>query len=310
VAKVTNAFETKDAVGNREDLSDSIYNIDPTDTAFMNSVGRRNVTNVVFDWQTEALASPGANAIEDGFALSRAATTPTVRLSNSCQISYKDATVTGSQEAANSAGRKSEMAHQMAKRSKELKNDIEFIALSEQPRDLGSDDGIRRTRAFGHWLTVTRRGSAVGANPVSETAASTGGTDETLTEALFKPVHKQSYDAGATANLLLTNSTQKVIIDTFVGRANSRHAIGANAVEASVALYASDFGDLRVVLDRKLSQQIIYGVDTEMVRLAFYRNFMQKPIAAIGDAETRMILAEWGVQVDNPKAHFGMYDLT
>ena len=37
---------------------------------------------------------------------------------------------------------------------------------------------------------------------------------------------------------------------------------------------------------------------------------MQKPIATIGDAETRMILAEWGVQVDNDKAHFGLYDLT
>jgi Family of unknown function (DUF5309) len=310
MAKVTNAFETRDAIGNREDLSDAIYNIDPTDTPFMNSVGRRSVSNVVFDWQTEALASPAANAIEEGFALARAATTATVRLSNSCQISYKDATVTGSQENANAAGRKSEMAHQMAKRSKELKNDVEYVAVSEQPRDLGSDDGIRRTRAFGHWLTVTRRGSAVGANPVSETAASTGGTDETLTETLFKGVHKLSYDAGASPTILLTNSTQKVIIDGFVGRANSRQNVGADRVEASVAFYASDFGNLRVMLDRKLTQQIIYGVDPEMTRIAFYRNFMQKPIAATGDAETRMILAEWGVQVDNPKAHFGMFDLT
>ena len=312
MAKVTNAFETRSAVGNREDLSDAIYNIDPTDTPFINSIGRRSVTNVVFDWQTEALASPATNAIEEGFALSRAATTATVRLSNSCQISYKDATVTGSQENMNSAGRKSEMAHQMAKRSKELKNDIEFIALSEAPRATGSGDGLRNTRAFGHWLTITSRGAG-GANPVSETAAATGGTDRTLTETTagtgLRPILKTSFDAGGSASMLFTNSVQKIIIDGFTGRTNSQHAVSKDTVQASVSVYTSDFGDLRVMLDRKMNQQIIYGVDPNMVRIAFYRNFMQKPIAAIGDAETRMILAEWGVQVDNDKAHFGMFDL-
>lgn len=310
MAKVTNAFETRDAIGNREDLSDAIYNIDPVDTMFQSSIGRRTVNNVNFDWQTETLtASSSSNAWEEGFELARLASTATTRRSNSCQISKKDATVTGSQEASNPAGRKSEMAHQMAKRAKELKRDIEKTALSEQPRDLGTDDGIRRTRAFGHWLTITRRGSAVGANPVSETAASTGGTDETLTETLFKGVQKLSYDAGGSAKMLFTNSTQKVIIDGFVGRANSRQLFDATRVDASVAFYASDFGDLRVVLDRELSQQIIYGVDPEMVRMAYFRNFTQQPIAKIGDSETRMILAEWGVQVDNDKAHFGMFDL-
>ena len=311
MAKVTNAFETKDAVGNREDLSDMIYNIDPVDTMFQSSIGRRNVSNVNFDWQTEALAaSSSSNAQAEGFELSRAATVATVRKANSCQISSKDATVSGSQESSDTAGRKSEMAHQMAKRAKELKRDIEKTALSEQPRDLGTDDGVRRTRAFGHWLTITRRGSAVGANPVSETAASTGGTDETLTEALFKTVHKASFDVGGSATMLFTNSTQKVIIDGFVGRTSAQQLIGADKVQASVAFYASDFGNLRVVLDRELSQQIIYGVDPDYARIAYFRPFMQKPIAAIGDAETRLILAEWGVQVDNDKAHFGMFDLT
>ena len=33
------------------------------------------------------------------------------------------------------------------------------------------------------------------------------------------------------------------------------------------------------------------------------RNFRQVPIAKIGDAETRMVLAEWGVEMRNPLAH-------
>ena len=310
MAKVTNAFETRQAIGNREDLSDTIYNIDPVDTMFQSSVGRRNVTNVSFDWQTETLANvDSSNAKEEGFDLSRAAAVPTVRASNHVQISMKDATVSGSQEASNPAGRRSEMAHQMAKKSKELKRDIETIALSQQPRDTGADDGIRRTRAFGHWLTITGRGSS-GVNPVSETAAHTEGTNRALDETIFKAIHKSSFDAGGEATMLFTNSTQKVKIDGFVGRTSAQQVIAADKVQASVSLYASDFGNLRVVLDRHMNQELIYGVDPEMVRMAYFRNFMQKVVPTSGDADTRMILAEWGVQVDNDKAHFGLFDLT
>jgi len=44
-------------------------------------------------------------------------------------------------------------------------------------------------------------------------------------------------------------------------------------------------------------------LDPEYARLAFFRNFRQYPIAKIGDAETRMIVVEWGTQVDNGLAH-------
>ena len=43
--KVTNAFTTYNAVGNREDLSNVIYNIDPFDTPVMSAIRRRNVKN-------------------------------------------------------------------------------------------------------------------------------------------------------------------------------------------------------------------------------------------------------------------------
>ena len=52
MAKVTNSFTSYDATSNREDLSNVIYNIDPTATPFMSAIGSKNITNVVFDWQT------------------------------------------------------------------------------------------------------------------------------------------------------------------------------------------------------------------------------------------------------------------
>jgi hypothetical protein len=53
----------------------------------------------------------------------------------------------------------------------------------------------------------------------------------------------------------------------------------------------------------------VYLLDPEYARIGFYRNFTQKPLGVIGDAETRMILAEWGLQVDNEKAHGAIFDL-
>ena len=41
------------AIGIREDLSDVIYNISPTETPFMSGCGRDTATNTIFEWQTK-----------------------------------------------------------------------------------------------------------------------------------------------------------------------------------------------------------------------------------------------------------------
>ena len=42
MAQVTNTYSTYDAVGEREDLSDIIYSISPTDTPFMSGIAKEN----------------------------------------------------------------------------------------------------------------------------------------------------------------------------------------------------------------------------------------------------------------------------
>ena len=82
--KVTNAFTTYPlnggAVGNREDLSNTIYNIDPADTPVMSASRRRNVKNRIFEWQTEFLPTVNSgNAQVEGFLLANSPSTPTIR---------------------------------------------------------------------------------------------------------------------------------------------------------------------------------------------------------------------------------------
>src|SRR5260370_30240010 len=101
-----NTLTTYQAVGNREDLSDMIYRIDPTDTPFMTGAEKEKATAVNHEWQTQALAAASrSNAQLEGDDPTTNTTTPTVRLGNICQISYKVARVTGTHQAVDHAGR-------------------------------------------------------------------------------------------------------------------------------------------------------------------------------------------------------------
>ena len=100
MATPADTFTSYDAIGNREDLSDVIYNVDPTDTPFMTSIPRTKATAVLHEWQTDALdAASSSNAVLEGDDATTTAVTPTVRLSNTCQISDKVPRVTGTQQA-------------------------------------------------------------------------------------------------------------------------------------------------------------------------------------------------------------------
>jgi hypothetical protein len=75
-------------------------------------------------------------------------------------------------------------------------------------------------------------------------------------------------------------------------------------------VYASDFGDIKVVPTRFNRERTALLLDPEYAKVAFFRNFQQEEIAKIGDADTRMIVAEWGLEVSNEAAHAAIYDLT
>src|SRR5690554_2606960 len=121
MALTTGGFTTYAAIGNREDLTDAIYDISPADTPFVSMIGRGKAKAVYHEWQTDSLADVNTgNAALEGHDSVVATSAPTVRLGNYCQISTATVAITGTQEVVDKAGRKSEMAYQIAKRGKEI----------------------------------------------------------------------------------------------------------------------------------------------------------------------------------------------
>ena len=310
MAKVTNAFTTYGAQANREDLSNAIYNIDPFDTPIFSAIGKRNVKSKQFDWQTESLPAAVTTADEEGWTLSRAAATPTVRQSNVTQINHRDATVTSTQQAVDPAGKKDELAHQMALVSKALKRDMESIVCGKQPRNDGEDTTptARNTRALEHWIQ-TNGTAGVGYTFTNATTAITDGALRTLTETIFNDTLEECYTNGGEPNLCLVAPAIKRKISAFVGRTGSQIQIGKAEAVNTVDIYRSDFGDIKIMPSRWVRTRTVLMLDPQFARIAYLRPFSSWEPGKIGSADTRVIEVEWGLQVDNERGHAKIADI-
>jgi len=308
MAKVTNAFDTYSATADREDLSNIIYNISPMQTPFMSSIGKKSIKNVVFDWQTEVLPTPVSTGQLEGFELSRAASTATARVSNVAMISSRDATVTGSQDASDPAGKRSEMAHQLAIMAKALKRDMEESLCQNGGKTTGTATQARVTGGFESWIKTNFNKAAAGA-PTGNGTAPTDGTQRDLTEALLKVSLQKCFQNGGEPSLAICGPHNKQVISGFTGRTQARQNIDANTVEASVAVYSSDFGELKIVPSNRSRERSLLLVDPEFAKVSYLRDFKTVDIATIGDAETKMIVVEYGLEVSNEAAHSIVSDL-
>lgn len=302
MAQVGNAFDTYEATSDREQLSNIIYNISPTSTPLLSAAGRNSIRNVVFDWQTEVIPSAVGTGQLEGFELSRAATTPTVRATNVAMIQSRDSTVSGSQQASDPAGVKSQIAHFMALNAKALKRDIETAISGNYAKAGGNVTTARATRSFEAWIsTNTSRGS--GGADGSTSAAATDGTKRDLTEALLKGVLETGFGSGADMSLAICGPYNKTVISGFTGRSSARQIIDATTVEASVSLYASDFGELKIVPSNFSRERSLLLVDPEYIAVSYLRDFESIDIATVGDAITKLLVVEFGLQMSNEAAH-------
>ena len=309
MAKVTNAFDTYSATSDREQLSDVIYNISPQATPFMSAIGKNSIKNVVFDWQTETLPTASGAGQLEGFELSRAAATATSRVSNVAMISSRDATVTGSQQASDPAGKKSEMAHQLAIMAKALKRDMETALCQKGAKTTGNATTARVTGGFESWITSNVSRGTNGAGNGGG-AAPTDGTQRALTEALLKTVLQSCFSNGGEPSMAICGPVNKQVISGFTGRSSARQMVDANTVEASVSIYASDFGELKIVPSNFSRERSLLLVDPDYAKVSYLRDFKTVDISTVGDAETKMILCEYGLEMSNEAAHGIVADLT
>jgi len=313
------AYDRYTAIGAREDLTDVIYDISPTDTPIMSSIGKTKATSVTHEWQTDSLAAATtANALVEGASASEGTITPTTRLANLTQIVGKTVMVSGTLLASDLAGRKSEMAYQLAKASAEIKRDIETIITANQGQAAGSSGSS--ARKMGSLLSyiktnTSKNGTSVtGVDPTTlGVSTRTDGTTRAFTETILKDVIAKVFASGGTPSALFVSPAQKQVVSAFTGLAAQRYQVptsGQATILAGADLYQSDFGVLQIVPNRFMRTRDALVLDPEYAALAYLRPFQTNDIAKVGDADKKQILAELTLEVRNEAAHGGAFDLS
>ena len=316
MALPTNTFTTYSAAGNREDLSDMIYRIDPTDTPFMTGIEKTKATAVLHEWQTQALAAVNtSNAQLEGDDASADATTPTVRLGNVCQISRKVPQVSGTQQAVEHAGRDNEMAYQEMLKGLELKRDMEGILCgTNQAKNAGNASTARVTASVLSWVKSNTSKGASGVDPSAAdgTGSRTDGTQRVFTETLLKTVLQSIWNNGGKPDTIMTGGFNKQVFSTFTGRASPFEETKAKKITASVDAYESDFGTLKVVANRFSRPRDVLVLQMDMWAIAYLngRKMVSIPLAITGDSQRKEVLSEYALEARNEKASGGVFDLT
>ncbi len=307
-------FTAHTAIGQREDLTDIIYDISPTETPFMSSIGKTKATAVYHEWQTDSLAAATtANAAIEGADATSATLSPTVRLGNYTQIIQKTVQVSGTLDTVNKAGRKSEKAYQLAKASAELKRDLETILMANQGRSAGSSTIARKLGSILSWIKTNSDFGSGGADPATiGVSTRTDGTQRTFTEALLKTVVSEVYVSGGSPKILMVGAAGKQKVSSFAGIAAQRYMAPGNTpttIIGAADVYMSDFGTMSVVPNRFMRTRDALVLDPEYAALAYLRPFQTNDLAKTGDSENTQLLAEVTLEVKNEAAHGIIADL-
>ena len=298
-------YKTYDTIGIREDLQDAIYDISPTTTPFMSTVGRTKAKNTYHEWQTDSLADVNlANAQVEGADAVSATLTPTTRVGNYTQISDKVIQVSTTDDVVDKAGRSTETAYQLSKASAEIKRDMESILLSDQEKNAGNN-------ATGFPVTSEARLLGGLASWIKTNTVDTAGG--ALTEYMLKEAVLKAYNSGGEPDVLLVSPANKQVVSTFAGIAEQRYQAPKSSpttIIGAADVYLSDFGSVSVVPDRFLSDDYSFVLDPSMANVAYLRPLKQTKLAKTGDSEKHLLNVEYTLVVKNEAAHAMMSDET
>jgi len=322
-----NTNETYDSNLIREDLQEAYAMISPEEVPFQSSASTKPCSNTLFEWPVvELAAADNANRVIEGDD-APAVDTPNngLRMSNYTQISDKNVSVSHTADAVDGAANNiQKLKEQVALKLRELKRDVEIMLLDNVPAVPASSGTARQTAGLPAFLKTNTQRVAGGADPTlsgttegyPDAAATAGTVPLTIAEATFNANIEEVWNEGGNPTLALVNGGNKrVISSTFTGSATRYKDAIDKTLSAAIDIYISDFNELAIVPTRFMrtnnpagsnNSYNVFILDPDFYRIRELESTKQKPLAQTGHSRKRLIWREYGLQVDNEKAH-GVY---
>jgi hypothetical protein len=165
------------------------------------------------------------------------------------------------------------------------------------PSTDNSGNGVR--------ATTIASASTAGFSGGTVAAPTDGTTTAALTENVLKEALRLQWVDGGNGEVILVDSTQKQVIDSFTGIATRFVDVGRTqqaSIIGAASVYVTSYGTHKLVLHRHMRSSVVMCVDPSYWAISFLRRPFKEKLAKTGDGEKHMILAEWGVVCRNPDA--------
>ena len=329
--------------GKREDLANLIAMVDAKDTPFTSMAKKGSQPgNTIFRWQADRLpATTAPTPVVDGTDVDpNSGTTNFVNdgttqcrceLSNRIQIFRKAVRVSKlTQDVANIAGVRDELANNVSKAITLIKRDMEVAMCSNQGAQVDNGTVGYRTRGLDKWIvaaanidTVDLPAAASAFCPAASqiNTAGTASLTETVVQDVLTGIYSQTgqfkdYDAlvGPTLKRAFTN----LVFTTNASGTNQYQSIrtfnrdaDASSYVSSVDVFEGDFGRIRLHPSLFLKNNFSgYIIPFDQVEIRYGGNVAQvTELTDNGGGPARLIEAVAGLCVYNPLA-FGKFDYT
>lgn len=309
MAALANTVLTTAAVGNREELSNIVSMITPTDTPIYSLAGKEKADSKHPEWEYEALRAPGDNAQPEGNEFDFEEQVAPTRVGNHTQI-FRDSWIySGTQQAVDNAGSQEKAAKAKIKAGINVRKDIEFAIVSNTASVSGT---LRYSGGLPTWLTtnVSRSGSNGGFNQgTGLTVAETTGAQRAFSKTLLDTTMQLCYQSGANVTDVVVSPYVKSVFVTFMSDTNVasfRYAAdgkGKNTIVGTADIYEGPFGKVTVKPNRVMSTAATarraFLLDADMISWKSLRPIQEKETSKTGDSEKGVILGEGCLKIHN-----------
>jgi len=316
----------------REDLANYISNISRDMTPFMSSIGKNKASAITHEWSTDTLAAAGLQAAVEGSSFAESDGPVVVKIDNKAQIFTKGIRVSGSLEAVDKAGRKSEFKYQTEKRGKEIMRDIEKTLVSTQVKGTQGSSASGNIQAYarkmggyqsyagvaesvasvtGGSLTVTQ--SAGNGSDVASSAG-TGKAAEPFTLAsINETLRSINGETSAAPSKVMMSTANKVNFSNLVNTSsmNTRRNIDEKGkLRQSVDLYESDFGDVELVHNYLMADTEVFVYDPSLLSVSTLRPIHFRDINEDGDSLRSYMITECTLESKSPTGNGIIIDVS
>ena len=313
MAQPTNTFDSYDATGIREDLSDVITNISPEETPFFSRTKKRKASNTYVNHLTDTLRASGDNAHIEGDDTTADAMTAATRQGNYTQIFKNAVVIPDTDVGLDKAGRSREIAYQTLKIAAEQKKDVERALFLNNARVAGSSTLAREMAGAPTWLTSNTVAGSGGADATGDgTDIRTDGTQAAFSQTNFDSAMQSIWENGGNPDTVYLSAFQMNVALGFTGNNNQRSSVqaGDERVVKSLAVYVTPWGTVQFQPSRECRGRDVHIFQDDKWEVAELRPMKNVALSKTGDSEKRQVVYEATLLCLNEAAHGAVYDCT